>query len=73
MALPLIPKLKETARTYGTTPVMTIVGSALYDIAKYPEDPGEDIFSYFTDKSKVNPWNQLSPPPPSLSPGPQSR
>lgn len=58
LALPLIPKLKETARNFGTTPVMTIVGSALYDIAKYPESPGEDIFAYFKDKSKVNPWNQ---------------
>ncbi|PSR79897.1 hypothetical protein BD289DRAFT_485331 [Coniella lustricola] len=60
LALPLIPKLQETARTFGTTPVMTIVGSALYDMAKYPDKPGEDIFSYFTDKSKVNPWNQYN-------------
>ncbi|KAK3380733.1 hypothetical protein B0T24DRAFT_199969 [Lasiosphaeria ovina] len=60
VGLPLIPKLKETARTYNTTPVMTIVGSALYDIAKYPKDPGEDIFTYFTDKTKVNPWNQYN-------------
>lgn len=58
LALPLIPKLKETACSFGTTPVMNIVGSALYDIAKYPEKPGEDIFAYFKDKSKVNPWNQ---------------
>lgn len=58
LALPLIPKLKETAHRFGTTPVMTIVGSALYDIAKYPENPGEDLFAYFKDKSKFNPWNQ---------------
>ncbi|KUI52985.1 Retinol dehydrogenase 14 [Cytospora mali] len=59
-ALPLIPKLKETARKFGTTPVMTIVGSALYDRAKYPDNPGEDIFAYFKDKTKVNPWNQYN-------------
>lgn len=60
LALPLIPKLKETARNYNTSPMMTIVGSALYDIAKYPnlEKPGQDIFSYFKDKSNFNPWNQ---------------
>ncbi|KAI9697888.1 MAG: hypothetical protein M1820_007675 [Bogoriella megaspora] len=60
IALPLIPKLKETARTFRTTPVLTIVGSALYGRAKYPESPGEDIFTYFTDQSKVDPWNQYN-------------
>lgn len=58
LAIPLIPKLRETARTFGTTPVLTIVGSALYDIAKYPEVPGDDIFDYFQDQTQVNPWNQ---------------
>ncbi|KAI1128811.1 hypothetical protein F5Y10DRAFT_239954 [Nemania abortiva] len=60
LALPLIPKLKETARTYGTTPIMTIVGSALYDRADYPKNPGRDLFTYFTDQSNFNPWNQYS-------------
>lgn len=58
VALPLIPKLRETASKFNTTPVLTIVGSALYDIAKYPENPGDDIFTYFQDPSKVEPWNQ---------------
>ncbi|KAJ8119750.1 hypothetical protein ONZ43_g3368 [Nemania bipapillata] len=60
LALPLIPKLKETAREFGTTPIMTIVGSALYDRADYPQNPGQDLFTYFTDQSKFNPWNQYS-------------
>ncbi|KAH8163369.1 hypothetical protein CIB48_g4885 [Xylaria polymorpha] len=60
LALPLIPKLKETARTFRTIPIMTIVGSALYDRASYPEDAGQDLFTYFTDESKFNPWNQYS-------------
>lgn len=47
LALQLIPKLKETAKAYGVTPHMTFVGSALYDMAKYPEKHGDDIFARF--------------------------
>ncbi len=58
LALQLIPKLKETARTFGVTPHMTFVASALYDVAKYPENHGEDIFAWFRDESHVNAMNQ---------------
>ncbi len=58
LAVQLIPKLKETARTLGVTPHMTMVGSALYDVAKYPENHGDDIFSWFRDKSRFNGMNQ---------------
>lgn len=58
LALQLIPKLKETARKFGVTPHMTIVTSALYDVAKYPENHGDDIFAWFRDESHVNPMNQ---------------
>ena len=58
LALQLIPKLKETARTFGVMPHMTIVASALYDVAKYPENHGEDIFAWFRDESHVNAMNQ---------------
>jgi NAD(P)-dependent dehydrogenase (short-subunit alcohol dehydrogenase family) len=54
LALQLIPKLKESAKTYGVTPVMTFVGSALYDVAKYPEKHGDDIFAWFSDKAHVS-------------------
>ncbi len=58
LALQLIPKLKETARMFSVTPHMTIVASALYDVAKYPESHGEDIFAWFRDESHVDPMNQ---------------
>ncbi|KAK2613983.1 hypothetical protein N8I77_000848 [Diaporthe amygdali] len=60
LALQLIPKLKKTARDYKTTPHMTIVTSALYDVAKYPEEHGEDIFAWFKDESHVNKMNQYN-------------
>lgn len=58
LALQLIPKLKKTAKMYGSTPHMTFVGSALYDVAKYPESHGDDIFTYFADKSRMKAMNQ---------------
>lgn len=51
LALQLIPKLKETAKVYGVTPHLTFVGSALYDVAKYPEHVSTDIFSWYADES----------------------
>lgn len=58
LALQLIPKLKETAKAFGSTPHLTFVGSALYDVAKYPEKHGEDIFAWLSDKSKVDMMNE---------------
>ncbi|KAK3944453.1 hypothetical protein QBC46DRAFT_305049 [Diplogelasinospora grovesii] len=60
LAFQLIPKLKETARKYGVTPHMTTVGSALYDVAKYPEKHGDDVFAWFKDESHVNMMNQYN-------------
>ncbi|KAF3769430.1 NAD(P)-binding protein [Cryphonectria parasitica EP155] len=58
LAVQMIPKLKETARKYSVTPHMTFVASALYDVAKYPEDPGDDIFAYFKDEKNFAAQNQ---------------
>jgi retinol dehydrogenase 12 len=58
LALQLIPKLKETAKTYEVTPRLTFVGSALYDVAKYPENYGKDIFSWLSNKENVAMVNQ---------------
>ena len=58
LALQLIPKLKETAKTYGVSPHMTFVGSALYDVAKYPDTHGQDIFDWYSDKAHVVPMDQ---------------
>ncbi|KAJ4355521.1 uncharacterized protein N0V89_003538 [Didymosphaeria variabile] len=60
LAFQLIPKLKETARRYQVTPVMTTVASALYDAAKYPENHGDDLFGWFKDQSHVNKFNQYN-------------
>ncbi|ETS82849.1 hypothetical protein PFICI_04725 [Pestalotiopsis fici W106-1] len=60
LAVQLIPKLRETARKYETTPHMTFVGSALYDIAKYPENHGDDIFSWFSDDAHFDKTNQYN-------------
>ncbi|OJJ45234.1 hypothetical protein ASPZODRAFT_549861 [Penicilliopsis zonata CBS 506.65] len=62
LAMQVVPKLKETARRYGVTPRMTFVGSALYDAASYPNDPGDDIFEWFTDESRVNKFAQYVNP-----------
>ncbi|OAG03344.1 NAD(P)-binding protein, partial [Paraphaeosphaeria sporulosa] len=60
LALQLIPKLKETARKYEVIPVMTTVASALYDNAKYPEQHGDDIFTWYKDPSHVKKFNQYN-------------
>ncbi|KAL2867360.1 NAD(P)-binding protein [Aspergillus lucknowensis] len=60
LALQLIPKLKETAKVYKATPRMTFVSSALYDVAKYPDDHGDDIFTWFNDKSHAEMMNQYN-------------
>lgn len=58
LALQLLPKLRETAKKYGGTPHMTFVGSALYDVAKYPEQHGDDIFAWLGDKEHVTMMNE---------------
>ncbi|KAK9451147.1 uncharacterized protein V1518DRAFT_391428 [Limtongia smithiae] len=60
LTLQLIPKLKETARTYGVAPHLTFVGSALYDIAKYPDSRGGDVFAYFKNESRFKPQDQYN-------------
>lgn len=55
LAVQLIPRLKETARVYKTTPHMTFVGSALYDVATYPEEHGDDhdLFAWFGQRDNI--------------------
>ncbi|KAL4928176.1 uncharacterized protein BDV17DRAFT_264936 [Aspergillus undulatus] len=54
LALQLVPKLKVTARAYQVTPHMTFLGSALYDVAQYPGDHGDDdLFGWFGEKSRI--------------------
>ncbi|PYI07761.1 NAD(P)-binding protein [Aspergillus sclerotiicarbonarius CBS 121057] len=58
LSLQIIPKLKETARKYQITPHLTFVGSALYDVAKYPENHGQDIFDWYGEESHMDSMNQ---------------
>ncbi|KAL4962946.1 NAD(P)-binding protein [Aspergillus stella-maris] len=61
LATQLLPKLRQTAETYQTTPHMTFLGSALYDVAQYPEEHGDDIFGWFADKEHIpNMMNQYN-------------
>ncbi|PYH94455.1 NAD(P)-binding protein [Aspergillus ellipticus CBS 707.79] len=60
LALQIIPLMKSTAKRYKTTPVMTFVASALYDVAKYPENPGDDIFAWYAEESHMNHMNQYN-------------
>jgi NAD(P)-dependent dehydrogenase (short-subunit alcohol dehydrogenase family) len=53
LAIQLVPKLKETARAFKVTPHMTFTQSALYRLAKYPENPGDDIFAYMGNEQNV--------------------
>jgi len=62
LAFQLVPKLRETARTYGVVPHLTTVGSALYDTAKFPEmDKGgnDDIFAWSRDEKHFDWLNQF--------------
>jgi hypothetical protein len=53
LAIQLVPKLKETAIALGVTPHMTFTQSALYRLAKYPDNPGDDIFAYMGNEKNV--------------------
>ncbi|KAF7553291.1 hypothetical protein G7046_g7137 [Stylonectria norvegica] len=59
-AVQMIPKLKETAQQYGTTPHMTFVKSALYDSVQYPKNPGNDVFAFCKDKKQFRPQNMYN-------------
>jgi NAD(P)-dependent dehydrogenase (short-subunit alcohol dehydrogenase family) len=58
LALQLIPKLKETAKKYEVTPHLTFTGSALYDVAKFPDNYGDNIFDWYDDESHSTRMNQ---------------
>ena len=62
LILQLLPKLKETARNFDTTPHCTIVSSALYDVAKYPEKHDDDLFAWYRDPAHVDGMNQYDQP-----------
>ena len=60
LAFQLVPKLRETARTFGVVPHLTTVGSAMYDSAKFPEmnKGDDDVFAWFRDEKHFDWLNQ---------------
>ncbi|KAF7931137.1 uncharacterized protein EAE97_009346 [Botrytis byssoidea] len=50
MAFLLMPKLKETAKYFGTTPHMTVVSSDLHFLSDFAEWKSDDIFESLNDK-----------------------
>jgi retinol dehydrogenase-12 len=55
----LLPKLRETATRYDSTPHMTFVGSALHSVANWPPGCKDDIFEYLSDEKNVNMMDQF--------------
>lgn len=52
LAALLVPKLKESAKQYGTTPRLTIVSSEVHGWTKFPEWKQDDIFKALQSSSK---------------------
>ncbi|KAL8834892.1 MAG: hypothetical protein Q9176_007257 [Flavoplaca citrina] len=44
LALLLLPKLRESAREYGTRPRLTVVASEVHFFTQFPEKESEDVF-----------------------------
>jgi NAD(P)-dependent dehydrogenase (short-subunit alcohol dehydrogenase family) len=53
MGFLLMPKLKETAESFGTTPHMTAVSSDLHLMANFAERKSENIFEAMNRKEKA--------------------
>jgi retinol dehydrogenase-12 len=54
----LLPKLRETATNYDSTPHMTFVGSALHSVAKWPVGCKGDIFEWLSEEGNVEMGDQ---------------
>ena len=54
LALLLLPKLRETAATFGVTPRLTIVSSNVHGFTQFPEKSSTDIFQTLNDKHTAN-------------------
>ena len=54
LALLLLPKLQETAKSFGVTPRLTIVSSNVHAFTQFPEKSSPDIFQTLNDKNAAN-------------------
>ncbi|CAD6578940.1 MAG: hypothetical protein ASARMPRED_008899 [Alectoria sarmentosa] len=62
LAFLLHPKLRETATKYSTQTHFTVVGSELYEVAKFKESKAPDgqLFATLNDKSKANMFDRYN-------------
>ncbi|EHK99820.1 putative Short-chain dehydrogenase TIC 32, chloroplastic [Glarea lozoyensis 74030] len=60
LSLLVLPKLRETAKKFNTTPHMTFVGSAMHSTANYPKKFDGDFFTWSCEKENVNLNNQYA-------------
>ena len=58
LAFLMVPKLRQTAKTFNTKPHLTIVASDVHFITKFPERRAEDIFDALNDKASANLGNR---------------
>ena len=54
LALMILPKLRETATKYNTTPHLTIVSSEVHFFTQFPEKSSADIFKTLNDKEAAD-------------------
>ena len=54
LALMILPKLRETATKFNTTPHLTIVSSEVHAFTSFPEKNSPNIFKTLSDKETAN-------------------
>ena len=54
LALMILPKLRETATKFNTTPHLTIVSSEVHSFTSFPEKNSPNIFKTLSDKETAN-------------------
>ena len=54
LGLLMLPKLRETASKFNTTPHLTIVSSEVHFFTSFPEKSSPNIFDKLNDKATAN-------------------
>ena len=54
LALTILPKLRETATKFNTTPHLSIVSSEVHSFTSFPEKSSPNIFKSLNDKETAN-------------------
>ncbi|KAI9745312.1 MAG: hypothetical protein M1818_001592 [Claussenomyces sp. TS43310] len=53
LGLLLLPKLRRTAVTFGTVPVLSFVGSFVHNLTTFPERKADNVFVELSDEKKA--------------------